>query len=241
MPLSRFHVPDIRTEVLRQGLVADISGTTIWRWLTEDAIKPWTRRSWIFPRDPDFEIKASRVLDLDHRTWAGKALRDNEYVISADEKTSIQARIRLHPTSAPQPGQRMRVEHGYDRGGALAYLGAWGRPPGQTLRPLRGNHRDRSLRPSRRSGHENPALRHSKTGLLGGRQRLLAPWTSIHSTHETGLAQRPAHPPPRPLLVAQPDRDLLFHPPTQSPHPQTTSPASQTSKPDSTPSPSSTN
>lgn len=125
MPLSRLHVPDIRTEVLRQGLVADISGTTIWRWLTEDAIKPWTQRSWIFPRDPDFETKAARVLDLYHRTWAGKALHDNEYVISADEKTSIQARIRLHPTSAPQPGQRMRVEHGYDRGGALAYLAAW--------------------------------------------------------------------------------------------------------------------
>jgi len=37
---------------------------TIWRWLTEDAIRPWTHRSRIFPRDPDFEAKASRVLDL---------------------------------------------------------------------------------------------------------------------------------------------------------------------------------
>ena len=33
-----------------------------WRWLSEDAIKPWTDRSWIFPRDPGFEPKAARVL-----------------------------------------------------------------------------------------------------------------------------------------------------------------------------------
>lgn len=44
--------------------MAQISGTTIWRWLAEDAIKPWTHRSWISPRDPDFAAKAGRVLDL---------------------------------------------------------------------------------------------------------------------------------------------------------------------------------
>ena len=25
---------------------------TVWRWLSEDAIRPWNYRSWIFPRDP---------------------------------------------------------------------------------------------------------------------------------------------------------------------------------------------
>ena len=49
----------------------------------------------------------------------------NDYVISADEKTSIQARIRLHPTLPPQPKEAMRVEFEYERGGALAYLAAW--------------------------------------------------------------------------------------------------------------------
>ena len=125
VPLSRLHVPDVRRQVLSQGLVADISGATIWRWLSEDAIKPWTHRSWIFPRAPDFEAKAARVLDLYHRSWRGKPLRDDEYVISADEKTSIQARIRLHPSSPPRSGQPARVEHEYQRGGALAYLAAW--------------------------------------------------------------------------------------------------------------------
>ncbi len=93
--------------------------------MTEDAIRPWTYRSWIFPRDSDFEAKAGRVLDLYARRWEGKRLRPGELVISADEKTSIQARCRCHPTLPPAKARAMRVEHEYDRGGALQYLAAW--------------------------------------------------------------------------------------------------------------------
>ncbi len=125
LPLSRLHVPDIRAEVINRGLVASISGTTIWQWLSEDAIQPWRHRSWIFPRDPDFALKAGRVLDLYARKFEGRRLRDGEYVISADEKTSIQARIRCHPTAPPKPGRPMLLEHEYDRGGSLAYFAAW--------------------------------------------------------------------------------------------------------------------
>ncbi|MGH2687715.1 MAG: hypothetical protein ACRDKW_02750 [Actinomycetota bacterium] len=125
IPLSRLHIPDIRAEVVRRGLVAEISGTTIWRWLAEDALRPWAHRSWVFPRDPDFEAKAARVLDLYAREWEGKSLGKRDFVICADEKTSIQARTRCHPTLAPAPGRAMRVEHEYERAGALAYLAAW--------------------------------------------------------------------------------------------------------------------
>jgi hypothetical protein len=108
-----------------RGIVAEISGTTIWRWLSQDAIRPWRCRSWIFPRDPQFETKAGRVLDLYARTWAGKPLGEEDFVISADEKTSIQARLRCHPTLGPASCRDTRVEHEYDRGGSLAYLAAW--------------------------------------------------------------------------------------------------------------------
>ena len=86
---------------VESGIVASISGTTIWRWLSADAIKPWQHRSWIFPRDPDFGPKAARVLDLNARRVDNTPLGDNEFVISADEKTSIQARIRKHATTPP--------------------------------------------------------------------------------------------------------------------------------------------
>jgi len=125
LPLSRLHVPDIRAEVIRRGLVATISEATIWRWLSEDAIRPWAHRSWIFPRDPLFERKASRVLDLYARRWEGKPLHPADFVVSADEKTSIQARRRRYPTLPSAPGRVVRVEHEYRRGGSLAYLAAW--------------------------------------------------------------------------------------------------------------------
>ena len=125
LPLSRYSGRDLVREVARRGWVASISGRTIWRWLDEDAIRPWQHRSWIFPRDPDFQVKAERVLDLYQGLWNGQALGAHDFIISADEKTSIQARLRLHPTLPPQPRQSMRVEFEYERGGALAYLAAW--------------------------------------------------------------------------------------------------------------------
>jgi hypothetical protein len=124
-PLSRYSRQDLVREVIGRGLVANISGRTIWRWLDQDAIRPWQHRSWIFPRDPQFQPKAERVLDLYQGLWEGQPLGSDDYVISADEKTSIQARIRLHPTLPPEPGQALRVEFEYERGGALAYLAAW--------------------------------------------------------------------------------------------------------------------
>ena len=124
LPLSRFRCGDIAREVERSGLVATLSDTTVWRWLSEDAIRPWQHRCWIFPRDPDFAVKAGRILDLYARRWQGKPLGRKDFVISTDEKTSIQARRRLHATLAPGPQRSVRVEHEYERCGAWAYLAA---------------------------------------------------------------------------------------------------------------------
>lgn len=125
MPLSRFSISDIKREVLREGLVASIGETTLWRWLSEDAIRPWYHRSWIFPRDPNFAEKAGRVLDLYEGIWEGVPLGPDDCVISADEKTGLQALQRIHPLTAPAPGRPIRVEHEYKRRGVWAYLAAW--------------------------------------------------------------------------------------------------------------------
>jgi hypothetical protein len=118
-------VPDIRAEIIARGVDGVPSCATIWRWLDADAIKPWTHRSWIFPRDPQFEAKAGRVLDLYARIWQDKPLKDDEFVICADEKTSIQARCRCHPTLPAAARRPVRVEHEYKRRGALDYFAAW--------------------------------------------------------------------------------------------------------------------
>jgi len=125
LPLSRLSLADIRNETMRRGLVASIGKTTLWRWLSEDAIRPWYHRSWIFPRDPRFAEKAGRILDLYEGFWEGRSLNEADCVLSTDEKTSIQARRRKHPTSPTRPGKPMRIENEYERKGAWAYLAAW--------------------------------------------------------------------------------------------------------------------
>ncbi|MFJ1732283.1 IS630 family transposase [Streptomyces sp. NPDC088254] len=125
VPLSRWSCPELAAELTARGITDAISASTVRRWLREDALKPWQYRSWIFIRDPDFRLKAARIMDLYARTFDGVPLGTEEYVISADEKTSIQARCRCHPTLAPGQARAMRVNHEYQRGGALAYLAAY--------------------------------------------------------------------------------------------------------------------
>lgn len=125
VPLSRWSTTELATEAVTRGVVASISASTVGRWLRADAIRPWRFRSWIFPRDPQFAVKAARVLDLYHRLWDGQPLGEDEYVISADEKSQLQALHRRHPDLPPAPGRDRRQEFEYRRRGTLAYLAAY--------------------------------------------------------------------------------------------------------------------
>ncbi len=115
LPLWRLSIEEIRQHVIAQGLVAEISGATLWRWLSSDALRPWQHRSWIFPRDPNFVAKAGPVLDLYERIWEGVSLGSDDFVMCLDEKTSVQARRRKQPTLPPASNRPTRVEHEYFR------------------------------------------------------------------------------------------------------------------------------
>jgi hypothetical protein len=125
IPFSRLSSADIARQAVERGITASISGNTVWRWLSADAIRPWAHRSWIFPRDPLFASKAGRILDLYQGMWEGTPLRPDDFVISADEKTSIQARHRIARGTPPAPCRVRRVEFEYERMGAWAYMAAW--------------------------------------------------------------------------------------------------------------------
>jgi hypothetical protein len=124
LPLSRQSMADL-TRRAREALGKDISKSTVWRILHEDAIKPWQYKHWIFPRDPRFEEKALPILDLYAGVWQGKTLGKNDFVLTSDEKTSIQARGRCHKEMPPESRQARRIETEYERNGALQYLAAW--------------------------------------------------------------------------------------------------------------------
>jgi transposase len=124
VPLARWSCPELAAELASRGLTGPVSASSVRRILAEHPVKPWQYQSWIFPRDPDFAAKAKVILDLYQGFYQGQPLRPGDRIVSVDAKPSIQARARRHQTTPPAPGQPMRVEHEYERKGALALLAA---------------------------------------------------------------------------------------------------------------------
>ena len=113
VPLAKWSCPDLAVEAARRRRVGIcLHGA---RWLSADALKPWQHRSWIFPRDPDFAVKAARVLDLYARVFDGEPVGENDYVLSADAKPGVQARRRIRPAARPvRAGGRCRSKASID-------------------------------------------------------------------------------------------------------------------------------
>lgn len=124
LPLSHFSVRELLGYVESQPDLPRLSLSTLWRWLSEHALRPWRQLSWIFPRDPHFLDKASPVLDLYQGLWKGEPLGPDDFVISADEKPGIQALERIQAPRPAIPGHPAHFEHEYKRHGTQAYLAA---------------------------------------------------------------------------------------------------------------------
>jgi transposase len=100
-----------------EAIVATISPSTIRRWLRQEKIKPWRYHSWQHSTDPHFVAKAGPVLEL--YAHAAELATEQEGVCCVDEKTSIQARQRVHETKAAVPGHPVQVADRYRRMGAV--------------------------------------------------------------------------------------------------------------------------
>jgi transposase len=122
VPLSRWTGPELARELAARGLAGLMPVSSLLRILAQNPVKPWQYQSWIFPRDPDFEAKAKVILDLYQGFYGGEPLRPGDRILSFDAKPSIQARGRIHATLPAAPGRPVRVEHEYERHGALALL-----------------------------------------------------------------------------------------------------------------------
>jgi hypothetical protein len=206
VPLSRWSSAELAAQAVAEDLVVSVSASTVRRWLAEDAIKPWQYRSWIFPRDPDFAVKAARVLDLYEQVWDGAALGEDEYVISADEKSQLQALSRCHPElfartrAGPAGGVRIRAA---PHAGLLRRLR---RAPGPADGPGRADHPHRPVWPPGRPGDEQRAVRVGQARVLGRRQRFVPRRIGLDQSDARGLADRDTGAPAGARLLAQPDR-----------------------------------
>src|SRR2546428_13347632 len=64
LPLSRLSLSEIQREVITQGIVGEISGSTLWRWVRGGAPRPLRHRRWVFFRGPPLAAKAGRHFRL---------------------------------------------------------------------------------------------------------------------------------------------------------------------------------
>jgi hypothetical protein len=131
VPVSHWSLDDLAYHILRDAHYADMSRSTVQRILAQADLKPHRSRYWLTSHDPDFEAKALDVCQLYLDSF--RLLRHNELVVSVDEKTSIQALERLHPTLEAQPGRIERRASEYRRHGTRCLIGSLVVPTGQVL------------------------------------------------------------------------------------------------------------
>src|SRR5918992_2035617 len=128
--LSQWDCPELAHQLIAEGIVEDISAATVRRILACHHLKPWRHHLWLHPkrpRDAAFYATILELIDLYTRP-----LREDEMVLSVDEKTSLQPRPRLSPTLPAQPQNiPNRHEHEYRRAGALNLFAAFDTRSGQ--------------------------------------------------------------------------------------------------------------
>jgi transposase len=121
--LSQWDCPELSRQLVRDEVVESISPQTVQRILEAHQLKPWRQHLWLspkVPRDAAFAASVQNVCDLYTRE-----LMPHEAVLSVDEKTSLQPRTRKSPTLPAAPGLPVRVEHEYERKGALNLFAAF--------------------------------------------------------------------------------------------------------------------
>jgi transposase len=127
--LSHWDCAELARQLIADEAVTTISPQTVQRILANHKLKPWRKHLWLspaVPRDAEFCRRVKNICTLYTRK-----LSPRERVLCVDEKTSLQPRPRKSPTLPAQPGLPVRVEHEYERKGALNLFAAFDTRTGQ--------------------------------------------------------------------------------------------------------------
>jgi len=109
----------LRDEILRQGIVEELSISHLGTLLSRMDIKPQATRMWLHSRDPLFREKVAEIVEL-----YLNPPRD-AVVVSIDEKTGMQAVERKYEDEPARPGRLARREFEYIRHGTQALIAAF--------------------------------------------------------------------------------------------------------------------
>jgi transposase len=121
--LSVWDCEQIARQLIRDQIVETISRETVRLRLKRNRLKPWRYKMWLSAkvvRDAAFAARVHAICDLYTRP-----LSEDERVICLDENTNLQPRPRLSPTLPAMPDRPVRLEHEYQRAGALNLFAAF--------------------------------------------------------------------------------------------------------------------
>ena len=127
--LSQWESTELAEELIRTGVVDQISAATVRRILHQHKLKPWRHHLWLSPKHPR-DAAFYECVEARSALYT-RPLRSDEVVLSVEEKTALQPRPRLPPTKPSQPGTPNRVEHESRRDGAWHLFAAFDTRTGQ--------------------------------------------------------------------------------------------------------------
>jgi hypothetical protein len=102
VPLARWSATELARHVTQDPSLPPLSTSTVRRWLKAERLRPWRSHSWQHIHDPVTFLQRARPV-LNAYGQAQALLQRGTWLVSLDEKTSIQAREGEHP---PRPAQR---------------------------------------------------------------------------------------------------------------------------------------
>ena len=117
VPLSRWSRAELARRVVQDPTLPAISASTVGRWLKAEHIRPWRYHSWQHIHEPVAFLQRARPV-LQAYAQARALLRAGTWLVSLDEKTSIQAREGEQPPRPARPGKPLLHEARYHRRGA---------------------------------------------------------------------------------------------------------------------------
>lgn len=113
-------IEELMDEVIRRGIVTEISWSSVQRILAGLDVKPHKTEQWLHSPDPEFRVKVTEICDLYLKPPPAGSV-----VLCIDEKPGMQALARRFPDRAPAPGRRRRREFEYKRHGTQTLIGAF--------------------------------------------------------------------------------------------------------------------
>ena len=117
VPLSRWSRAELAQRVAQDTRLPRISASTVGRWLKAERLRPWRYHAWQHIHDPVTFLQRARPV-LEAYSQARALLGAGTWLVSLDEKTSIQARKGEQLPRPACPGKPMLHEARYHRRGA---------------------------------------------------------------------------------------------------------------------------